>query len=65
MSTTQQREPFEALAQRAEADFNNNPQAYKRKLKWLVLFGYGYLFFILSRYVSLNMGQLQYHSDFG
>jgi hypothetical protein len=43
MSITQQRERFEALAQRAEADFDNNPEAYKRKLKWLFLFGYGYL----------------------
>jgi hypothetical protein len=48
MSTTQQRERFEALAQRAEADFDNNPQAYQRKLKWLALLGYGYLFFILT-----------------
>jgi hypothetical protein len=48
MYITQQRQRFEALAQCAEADFKNNPNAYKQKLEWLALLGHGYLFFILS-----------------
>ena len=47
LSTTKRRGNYERLAKKSESDYKNNPKAYKRKLKWLALLGYGYLFFIL------------------
>ena len=40
-TATEYREQFEELVQRAEKEMNDQPEAYKRRLKWLTLLGYG------------------------
>ena len=40
-TATEYREQFEELVQRAEKEMKDQPAAYKRRLKWLTLLGYG------------------------
>lgn len=46
-STTEYREQFEALVERAEDEINANPQANERKLKFLAVLGYAIIFTLL------------------
>ncbi|MFV0542572.1 MAG: M48 family metalloprotease [Marinicella pacifica] len=55
-SATERRQQFENIVAKAEREFDNNPNAYKNKLKWLAFIGYGYLFFILFLCLSFLAG---------
>lgn len=57
-STTEQREHFQALVRRAEALGQADPAAYRRRILYLALLGYGVLFGVLFLLLALLVGSV-------
>jgi len=55
-TTTEYREQFEALVDKAENEIKNNPKAYKKKLKRIAMLGYGLIFILLFLLVAVVGG---------
>lgn len=57
-STTEYREYFDSLVKQAEDKIADNPKAYRRHLKLLVVLGYGVIFSLLALLISLLGGSV-------
>ena len=57
-TTTEYRRQFEELVQRAEQEIAQHPEAYKRRLKWLAMLGYGVIFGLLTLLLAVTGGTI-------
>jgi Zn-dependent protease with chaperone function len=57
-TSTEYRQQFEELVQRAEHEMAQQPAAYKRHLQWLALLGYSVIFGLLAVVIALAGGTL-------
>lgn len=55
-TTSEYREQFESLVEKAEDEIRNNPDAYKKKLKYLAILGYLLIFLLVFLLVSIVAG---------
>jgi len=55
-TTSEYREQFESLVEKAEGEVRSNPEAYKKKLKYLALLGYLFIFALIFLLVSIVAG---------
>lgn len=55
-TSTEYRLQFEELVERAEQEMEDQPEAYKRRLKWLALLGYGVILALLGVLLALTGG---------
>ena len=55
-TTSEYREQFESLVEKAEAESRTDPEAYKKKLKYLALLGYLFIFALIFLLVSIVAG---------
>ena len=57
-TSTEYRQQFEELVQRAEQEMAQHPTTYKRHLQWLALLGYSVIFGLLALVIALAGGTL-------
>lgn len=57
-TSTEYRQQFEELVQRAEQEISYQPETYKRRLKWLALLGYGVIFGLLTLLLAVTGGTI-------
>lgn len=57
-TSTEYRQQFQELVQRAEQEISQQPESYKRRLKWLALLGYGVIFSLMALLVAVTGGTI-------